>query len=89
MPTKFTDEMVIKRGKELGVENYPEADMQSYRFRVAYASFMRDKDGVEAHEIRTGTPWDEWTSEQRRSFMMFYSNPPAPLTRPYSPGPRA
>jgi radical SAM superfamily enzyme with C-terminal helix-hairpin-helix motif len=60
---RFTDEMVLDYGKRTFREIEKGESIADYRKAVADNTQAVDK--IEAHEIRTGKPWDEWTHEDK------------------------
>jgi hypothetical protein len=70
MPIRFTDEVVVSYGKILFREKREEESIEEYR--KALADDQESKDVIQAHEIRTGKPWDEWGPEEF-NYRRFYN----------------
>ncbi len=75
MPVTFTDERVKAMGKRYEVPYTEGDDMADYRKRVADADFSRWEDHVQAVEIETGRPWNQWNREDKHTLLD--RNPPS------------
>ena len=64
MPRTFTDEQVLARAEQMGVNVCPGEIIEVTRSNVATATEEKYKDFMEAHEIRTGKPWDTWGRDE-------------------------
>lgn len=78
MPMLFNEEVLLQYGKNMFREKSDEESIEAYR--EAVADNAEKYDPVEAHEIRTATPWDKWTDEQflelaKKSPKLLQSNP--------------
>jgi hypothetical protein len=66
MPLTFTVEILLKEGAYFFRPKTEDESIEDYR--KAYADKVQKKDVVEAHEIRTGRPWNKWTDEDKSDF---------------------
>ena len=62
MPVTFDDERMVSDGAYLFRPIRSDETLAEYR--KAFANDQDREDPVQAHEIRTGKPWDEWTNDQ-------------------------
>ena len=62
MPRTFNEKVLLKYGKGMFREKEDEETIEAYR--EAVADNAEKYDPIGAHEIRTATPWDQWTDEQ-------------------------
>jgi len=62
MPMTFDDQRLLSNGEWLFRPKREDESLAEYR--RAFAEDQDGKDPVQAHEIRTGAPWDKWTDVQ-------------------------
>ena len=68
MPMSFPDlDSLIHAAKTHGFR-LPLPDEPEPVYRAALARHVRFIDRIEAHEIRTGKGWDQWTPQERTDF---------------------
>lgn len=78
MPMTFDDDRLIQDGERMFRPK--RSDESIVEYRDAFACDQDRKDPVQAHEIRTGVPWNKWTNKQfdqltRRHPELAVSNP--------------
>lgn len=89
MPMNFPDGTLEVRASQRGFR--PRGEGESFdAYRAALASHVERVDRIEAHEIRLGHGWDEWTPEQaaalvRKEFSHEVGCPICGDTRPLEP----
>lgn len=66
MPMSFPTMDSLKFAAEVWKFRQPEKDESEAAYRTALANHVQPKDMVEAHEIRTGKGWDEWSDSENK-----------------------
>lgn len=62
MPMTFDDQRLLSDGEWMFRPKREDETLEGYR--RSFAEDQDAKDPVQAHEIRTGAPWDKWTDAQ-------------------------
>lgn len=68
MPVTFTDERIVQDGEWMFRSKQEDETIEEYRTK--FADSQEKKDPVQAHEIRTGKPWNEWSDPQFRELVL-------------------
>lgn len=69
MPMSFPDMESLKRRAEIRMFRNPIDGETEAEFRDALADHVKKTDVVEAHEIRSSKPWDDWDDFDHSEFV--------------------
>ena len=81
MPMSFPDMDSLKRAAGIWKFREPDKDETEEHYRTELADFVVTKDSVESMEIRTGSGWDKWDTNQQKESMRraMFQGPPGTL----------